>query len=50
MSLGAVSFGHQNLVMRIHGAIKLYDFHVHVQGDILFIRYNLKNSVDLARG
>ena len=44
-SLKAAGFMHLNLVMYIPGALKLYDFHVHEQGDILFFRFDLKNSV-----
>ena len=49
-SLRAAGFRHQNLVMRIPGALKLYDCYVHVQGDNLFFRFDVKNYVALTRG
>ena len=48
-SLKAAEFVHENLVMYIPGALKLYDFHVHVQSDILFFRFDVKKSVALTR-
>ena len=40
----AAGFGHQNLVLRILRAIKLYDFYVLVQGDLFL---NLTSKMPL---
>ena len=49
-SLRAAGYGHQNLVMRIPGALKIYEFYLHLQEYNLFFRFDVKNSIFLTRG